>query len=189
MGRLLGVRYIVGGDLGTLQQDNIKITSSLVDIPQTNLLGSPTSNGPLDAILKMEKELLFEIVRLLKLELTPAQIEELRKPITSNTAALGLLFQGIQSSDRGAFEEAAAHYGDVLKLDPNLKIARSALTELQQLRLITPRPGSEPLLRTMQKKVSVNSGPAPGPVTQRQFSSPISPQGPGGTTEVLIDWQ
>jgi TolB-like protein len=189
MGQLLGARFVVSGDLGDMPPGQITIAAHLLEMPEISLLGTPTRSGYMDDLLRMEKELVFEIIRLLQIELTPGQIEELRKPITLDLKALMLFFQGIQSSDRGAYEEAAAYYRDALQRDPGLGPARAAVLELERLRLIAPLPGNDALLRTLHKRVSVNTGPVQGPITRREFSEPVSIQGPGATADVEIQWR
>jgi TolB-like protein len=192
VGRLLGARYLVGGDLNTVQTDAIRIDSSLLNVPQNGILGNPTSSGGMEALLSMEKEILFELVRLLRIDLTEAQKAELRKPITTNIKALMFLVQGIQSSDQGDYAQAAEFYERALKLDPGLEQAESALTELRDLKLISPDPGTEALLRDLRNRVSVNRGPIPDQITKRRNSEPASVPGPGGTgtqpANVRVGW-
>jgi TolB-like protein len=189
VGQLLGARFVISGDLGDMPPEQITIAAHLLEMPEISLLGTPTRSGYLDDLLRMEKGLVFEIIRLLEIELTPEQTEELRKPITLDLKALMLFFQGIQSSDRGAYEEAAAYYRDALQRDPGLGPAHAAVLELERLRLIVPHPGSDALLRTLHKRVSVNTGPVQGPITRREFSEPVSIQGPGAAANVEIQWR
>ncbi len=183
IGRLLGARYVVGGDLGIVPSEQITIAGNLTEMPQITLLGSPSSEGPLEDLLRMEKEVVFEIIRLLQITLTPDEIEELRKPFTVDLEALMRFSLGIESSDRAAYEEAAAHYREALQRDPGLEAAGAAIQELTRLRLISPRPGPDALLRSLHRRVSVNEGPVQGPITRREFSEPVSIQGPGGTAD------
>ena len=73
VGHLLGARYLVGGDLNTARTGGISVDSSLLNVPQKGILGNPSSNGNLDDIIRMEKEIVFELVRLLHIDLTEAQ--------------------------------------------------------------------------------------------------------------------
>ena len=190
VGRLLGARYLVGGDLNTAQADTIRIDSSLLNVPQNGIIGSSSSIGNMDALLRMEKEILFGLVHLLRIDLTEAQKAELRKPITTNIKALMFLVHGIQSSDEGDYAQAADFYERALKLDPGFEPAKSAITELRNLKLISPGPGTDALLRDLRNRVSVNTGPIPDQITKRRNSEPASVQGPGGTqpADVRVRW-
>ncbi len=192
VGRLLGARYLVGGDLNNAPSKNIAIDSNLLSVPKGSALGNPSSSGPFAEMLRLEKEILFEIIRLLRIELTEAQKEELRKPFTSDIKALMFLVRGIQSSDRGAYDEAAAFYRKALQIDPNLAPARSASDELGHLGLTKPpRPDGKPLLNALRDRVSVNRSLIPGQTTKRRFWEPVSVLGPAGTAsaDVLIQWR
>ena len=189
MGRLLGARYLVGGDLNGNGKDAVSIDSDLINVPDKGVLGRPTTSGPLDEILQMEKGILFDIIRLLRLELTESQKKELRKPFTRNIKALMYLVQGLQYSDRGAYDEAAVQYRRALKLDPGLQPARSAVGELENLGLISPLPPGNVLLNNVRDRVSVNRSPIPGQLTKRHQSEPASVLGPAGSSaDVRVQW-
>jgi TolB-like protein len=190
VGRLLGARFLVGGDISKAPANTIKIGSDVLDVPQKNILGRPASSGPLTDLLRMEKELLFEIIDLLQLELTEAEIEALRKPVTFDIKALRYLIHGIQSSDSGNYAQAAGFYQQALKIDPELEPAQSAIRELKTLKLIGPGPGSAVLLYDLRKRVSVNRSPIPDQITKRRHSEPASVLGPGGPSaaDVRIQW-
>jgi hypothetical protein len=82
----------------------------LLNVPENGIVGNPSGSGTLDDMLRVEKEILFGINGLLRLELSAAQKEALRKPITPNLKALMFLVKGIESSDRGAYDHAADDY-------------------------------------------------------------------------------
>ncbi len=186
VGRLLDARFIVAGDLGSVPPEQIAIAGNLLEMPPATVLGTPSSQGVLENLLRMEKEVLFEIIRLLQIELTPEEREELRKPITLDFKALLFFSQGIESSDRGAYEEAAAYYREALQHDPEMGPAVQAVDELTRLRLIAPF--RDTLLRNLHQRISFNEGPVQGPITRREFSDPVSIQGPAGTADVQIRW-
>jgi TolB-like protein len=190
IGRLLGARYLVGGALDTAPADTIRVDSDVLNVPRNGILGAPTSNGPLEALLHMEKEILFDIVRLLRLELTEAQKKELQKPFTTNIRALMFLVRGIDNGDRGAYQQAAQSYQEALNLDPGLAPARSAIVELQALGLISALPGTNALLYHLRDQVSVNRGPIPGQMIKRRLSEPASVQGPASSpaADVRVQW-
>jgi TolB-like protein len=190
MGRLLGARHLVGGVLSDLPTDAFRIDASVLNVPRDARLGDPASSGTLDELIRMEKEILFEVVRLLDLELTDAEREELRKPIARDVRALLFLFEGIHSSDQGDYDQAAQHYHKALELEPGLPAAESALDELIGLKLIRPLPDTEALLRQIHEQVSVNTGPGPSRITRRHHSEPASVLGPAspGTADIQVQW-
>lgn len=190
VGRLLGARNLVGGQMHDLPADAIEIKTSVLDVPQNTALGEPTTNGILNDLIRMEKELLFEIIRLLRIEPTPEQEQELRKPLTMDIKALLYLFDGIHTSDQGLYEKAADNYRNALALDPALETAQSALDELLDLSLIQPPANSDAMLNRLHQQVSINTGPNPGQITKRNTIEPASVLGPGGSgsTDIRVQW-
>jgi hypothetical protein len=102
----------------------------------------------------MEKDLLFEIIKLLKIELSVEEKELLKKPLSISIEALLNFFKGIYNSDRENYRKAAIFYEKALKEDPGLGIARNALQELQELGLI-PKKKKRSLLRSLRNRTSL----------------------------------
>lgn len=155
VGRLLGVHWMVGGIINKGRGERIQIQSNPLDVTTQNILGQPMTEGFLSDLFRMEKDLLFQIVRLLKIELTPEQEEELRKPFSTNLDALMALSRGIESSDRGDYKKAADYYEKALSLDSNILVAREALQQLRDLHLLIERKRSREVLRSLRDRGSV----------------------------------
>jgi TolB-like protein len=183
VGQLLGAAYLVGGQLLQAEQAVIHIDSNLLRVARQDTLGNPASSGPFEELLRMEKEILFEIVRLLGLELTEAQVRELQKPLTTNMKTLMSWFQGIALSDRQEYRRAAASYQRAIQADPSFKPAADAIDELKQLKLILAPPPTREVLQRLHNQVSVNTSPVPDTITKRD-------DGPASqTTDVTVQWR
>jgi TolB-like protein len=136
VGKLLGVEHVIGGDILRGMIDDFQLTSNLLQVPAGEIYGQVSTEGKLLAeLFRMEKDLLFEIINRLKIELTPELELELKKPLTTSIDAFRRLLQGLEDSDRGNYERAAASYQDSLKEDPNFTLAEDFLQELQGLQL------------------------------------------------------
>jgi TolB-like protein len=137
MGKLLGVEHLIGGDILTGKTEELfQLKSNLLKVQTEKVFGRPWTEGELLAeLLRMEKDLLFEIIKELKIELSLEQKAELRKFLTTNLNALLYLFQGIDYSDRRDYARAAEFYKKALAEDPNLSLAQECLLELQALNL------------------------------------------------------
>ncbi len=153
VGRLLGARWLVGGDI--LQDGPVRIQSNLLDVPAAEILGNATAGGSLTDLFRIEKDLLFKIVDILKIELTPAQKEALEKPCSTSSKALLAFFKGVDAGDRGDYEDAARFYESALKDDPYICRAGEALRELHMLGLVTDRKRSGKLLRSLRDSASL----------------------------------
>ncbi len=136
VGRLLQAYYIVGGRLLPRPQDAFEAASPVLKTPTESLLGTPAAEGILEEIFRMEKELLFEILELLAIEVSPEEEAELRKPFAATPEAAMHFFFGIDAADRARYDKAADYYSAALAEDPAFTLASDALQELRELGLI-----------------------------------------------------
>jgi len=157
VGKLLGARRLVGGDISGTVQNKIRVQSNLLDVQTTAVIGQPASEGALEELFRLEKDLLFDIVKLLKIEVTPDLESKLRKPCSNKNDALLALFTGVDASDRKEYEKAAESYRKALKLDSGICIAHDALGELQALGLISGNKRSGALLRNLRDTTSLTN--------------------------------
>ncbi|MEN6472543.1 MAG: CsgG/HfaB family protein, partial [Syntrophaceae bacterium] len=103
VGKLLGASYLVGGDLSAPGAETIGIDANLLEVSDQRTLGQPVTQGRLAQIFDLEKKILFDLIELLKIRLTPQQRERLEQPLTRNYQALLLLSSGLEASDRGNY--------------------------------------------------------------------------------------
>jgi TolB-like protein len=152
VGRLLGAQWIVGGEILKDQPDQLNLQSNPLEVPTQKILGQLMTGGKLEELFRMEKDLLFEIVKLLKIDIKPIE-HELRKPCSTNLKGLMALFRAIDASDHKDYESAAEFYQKAMKEDPGMCIARDAVKELELLKLTTAR-RSRTLLRSLREETS-----------------------------------
>ena len=182
MGRLVGAAYIVGGRLEPDVMERIRIASELVSVARQNSLGQPSSTGPFEELLRMEKVIAFDIVKLMGVELTPAQTKELQKPLTTNLKALMCWFQGITLGDQRHYVQAAAAYQRALHADPAFNAPDTALRELQSLKLVSRPPDTTSMLERLHEQVSVNDEPELDDISKHDRSGELQ------TTDVTVRW-
>ncbi len=136
MGKLLGAHWLVGGSIGGVQPAVLKIEGDVLDVAPQKSLGQPDSQGPLEEIFRMEKEVLFETIALLQMKPTPEEEKALREPITTSIEALLLMARGLDESDRGNYEKAYELYQTCLMKDSNFNLPKLAISELEGLGLV-----------------------------------------------------
>jgi len=168
VGRLLGANWLVDGNLAASQQTPLQIKSSVLVVPAKQVAGQPAAGGLLDDLFRLEKELLFEIIKLLKVEPTPREEVELRKPVTTSIKALLDFSRGLEKSDRGSYTEAAGLYERALKQDPGFKLAKEALDELHALGLVKKAGASRQLLRELRDRTSLTDQLTPEDSVKRE---------------------
>jgi TolB-like protein len=160
VGKLLGARWLVGGDINGAQQ-KLTVQSDVLEVPVDHVLGRPLSEGNVEELFRMEKDLLFEILKLVKIEVTSEEKARLMKPCSSKWSALLYLFRGVDASDRGEYRDAAELYEKALREDPRICLAGDALTELRSLGLISTKKKSGDLLRSLRNGTSLTNELAP----------------------------
>ncbi|MDD2734854.1 MAG: CsgG/HfaB family protein [Desulfuromonadaceae bacterium] len=130
VGKLVGARFISGGDFVGGKEARFDTQSRLLDVTSSEISAQFSLSGTLDEILATEKELVFKIVDTLKISLKPEEVAAIRKPCSNSVKALDSLFRGVDASDRGEYQQAGELYSEALKIDPDICAAAAALQEL-----------------------------------------------------------
>ncbi|MDH3347120.1 MAG: hypothetical protein OEM02_03325 [Desulfobulbaceae bacterium] len=136
LGGLLGASFATSGDIFQAAAKNIRVTPGIMEMVSQNISQQADAMGALEELFRVEKEILFNIISEMNILLTPAEKKELEKPLSLNFTALLALFKGIELSDQSKYEQAAKMYHEALFNDPHLNIAREAIEELEQKKLI-----------------------------------------------------
>jgi len=157
VGKILGVRWIAGGEILRGKVEELRIQSTPLEVATQEILGQPFSEGQFRELFRIEKELLFDLIKLLRVEVTPAEQEDLRRPCSTNPRALIALFKAVDSGDRGNYARAAEFYETAIKEDGKICIANEALEELRVLGLITGQKKSLDLLRSLRDQTSLTN--------------------------------
>ncbi len=157
IGRLLGVRFLEGGEIFSGQTTDFQIDPTLLDVPDNMAFTQDGVQGDLNDLISIEKEILFEIIRLMSIKLTPEQKTDLEKPLSTSVAALLFLFKGIDAGDAGNYKMAADFYQTALEEDPTLDMARDALKEVKQFNLKTKQ-AEEPAQAKAEKTAPKGGG-------------------------------
>lgn len=157
VGRLLRAQWLISGDIQSGQPNQVQLQSYLLDVQAQQISGQPQAGGNLSDLFTLEKELLFGIIKLLKLELTPDEDARLRKPCSRNTNALLDLFRGIDASDHDDYEKAAAYYQKALKEDPNICGAKEAIRELESAIPVASKNRRLGILNSVRSQTSVTN--------------------------------
>ncbi|MEW6600976.1 MAG: CsgG/HfaB family protein [Nitrospirota bacterium] len=155
VGKMLGAEWLMGGDIMGGDPVELRVQSDLLDVPAAQSIGQQTVEGGLEDLFRLEKDILFDIIKTLKIKLTPQQQAALKKPCSTSAKALMAFFKGINASDQGDYEGAAEQYEKALKNDPGICEAEPALKELQVLGLVTVKTRSGELLRSMKDRTSL----------------------------------
>jgi TolB-like protein len=155
-GKLLGAKWLVGGNFSEGQQTQLDVNSNILDVPVQKILAQSLAKGPLSELFRIEKDILFDIIKQTKIQVTPQKEKELKKPCSTNSKALIVLFKGIDESDKQNYENAASYFEQSLKEDPSICIAHDAISELKSLGLLKIKKRTKQTLRSLREQTSTN---------------------------------
>jgi TolB-like protein len=150
VGKLLGARWLVGGEIGREKPTRIDLTSDVADVPAGTTTGKTSAGGEIERLFEVEKDLLFGVLKLLDVKVTPEEELRLRKPCTKSSTALAALFLGVDAGDRGELDKAEGYYRKALQVDPGVCIATDALREIEAARASGAGKRSRQFLNTLR---------------------------------------
>lgn len=184
VGRLLGARFLVHGDIsgdGTGQPGatlddgavaralaaRIRIDPGLLNVPAGQATPLSGAEGLVDTLFDLEKKILFAIVEQLGISLSEDEKGALQAPMTTNARALFYFFIGLHYSDMGWYDQAGSNYTKAAQADPGLKPAGDALKELRRLGLYGASKKPVSLLKSVRNRTSLTNTLAPAEAVKR----------------------
>ena len=169
VGKLLKAQWLAGGEISGIQQTLLRVQSRLLETATSTVIGQPASEGLLSELFRIEKDLLFGLIKLLNVEVNPEEMAKLEQPCSTNSKALFALFRGVDASDRGEYEKAKDFYEKSLREDPDICSAGEALQELQDLGLISIKKRSGDLVRSLRESTSLTNQLTPKEELKKKF--------------------
>ena len=137
IGGLLGVEYIVTGEIKKTGPDTFVFDADIFDVLAQKLLGSVSSEGSLfQEMIRMEKELLFKITEMVKIKLSPFDRTELAKPLTKKFSSILYHFKAVEKIDQKNYISAKVLCLKALAKDPEFSPAVEAINEMMELDLL-----------------------------------------------------
>ena len=122
-GRMLRAEHVVQGALTPLGEQ-IRFDADVVNTTRGNSAGNLDQQQPLGALFDLEKTIVFEVIRILGVELTPAEREAINNNRAENLLAFLAYGRGLMAMDRGDFAAAADFFNQAVQLDPGFDAAR-----------------------------------------------------------------
>lgn len=139
-GRMLNAQRMISGGIERIDDIKIRINSGVVETATGQLIGSGAqATGSISDILKLEKALLRELLRDLKLTLTSEETAAIQLLPTTSSLAFIAFSKGLDSEDQQLFSQAQSFYQSALHSDPNFGLAKDRLMQLPGPRLSVPQ--------------------------------------------------
>jgi len=126
IGQILGAHYLCTGQLN-LEETTLQARGQVVILLEGSAQSAGSAQQSLDAFYKLEKMLLAEFLKTLRVELTAEQERILHARPTRSLAAFLAFSRGLELWDSRDNEAALAAFRDALRIDPRFRLAQQEL--------------------------------------------------------------
>jgi tetratricopeptide (TPR) repeat protein len=123
VGKLLGAESLV---VGTLESGSLSVKSTIASSSRQDVVGIFTVTAEEQEFYILEKEIVFNILKVLGISLTPAEEELVGKYHTKSLKAVIYFGMGLEALDEGKWEEAKNLFDKAREEDPEFLLAGDA---------------------------------------------------------------
>ena len=123
-GHLLRAEHVVQGALTTLGTEQIRFDADVLETQRGSSAGNITNEQQIATLFDMEKVVVFQVLDILGVELTPAEREQINQNRAENLLSFLAYGRGLQSMDRGDYASATQFFDQAIRLDPGFQPAR-----------------------------------------------------------------
>jgi tetratricopeptide (TPR) repeat protein len=132
-GRLLRAEHVVQGALTILPEEALRFDTDVLNTVRRASAGEASAQSPLEDLFDMEKETVFRILGILRVEITSAEREAINQNRAENILAFLSYGRGLMAIDDGNFSDAEQFFGQAVELDPGFGAAQDAQVEADDL--------------------------------------------------------
>jgi len=132
-GRLLGASRVVSGVYNVLRAEQLIVDASSWDLAQRQEPVIINRENELIRLFELQKEVVFDIIRQLGIQPTPAEREAIMLVPTRDMKAFLEYCKGLEREDDRQYNSAVGHYEAALKLDPKFELARQRAERARSL--------------------------------------------------------
>jgi tetratricopeptide (TPR) repeat protein len=123
LGRLLGAGKIVTGSMTSVDRENLRIVRMLRSVATGRDLGHQDAGGRLNEFFKIQKTLVFGILKNMGITLSREEETLIGKYATQSFEAVKYYGEALDAEDRGDWDEANRLYGLCAAADPQSSLA------------------------------------------------------------------
>ena len=123
-GRLLGAESLV---VGTFEPGSLVVKSNVASTSRQDVVGGFSVTGEEQDFFELQKEIVFNILEVLGVSLTPEEEQVVRKYHTKNFKAVTYYGQALDALDAGKWAVARNFFRKALSEDPDFFLARVGL--------------------------------------------------------------
>ena len=120
-GRLLGAENLI---VGSLEPGSLAVNTSVASTTTKDVVGGFSVTAEQEEFFILEKEIVFNVVKILEVPLTPQEKAQIDQYHTKNLQAVLYLGEGLDALDTGKWTEAKMSFKKALDEDPEFKLAQ-----------------------------------------------------------------
>jgi hypothetical protein len=120
-GRLLGAESLI---VGSLEPGSMAVKASVASTTKEDVVGAFSVTAEEEEFFLLEKEIVYNTLKILGVFLTPEEKNRIDKYHTKNLQAALYLGQGLDALDVGEWREAKGFFKQALDSDPQFELAR-----------------------------------------------------------------
>ena len=134
VGNLLGARKIVHGSFLQTKEKELRLDANLADVLAATSKSAAKVSGELARFFRLEKDLVFKVIRELGIQLTEEEEQAILTIPTENLLAFLAYSRGLEARDRGEYEKAEAEFQTAIKHDAKFSRAQAQWERARGLR-------------------------------------------------------
>ena len=119
-GRLLGAENVI---VGSLEPGSLAAKASVASTKTEDVVGAFSVTAEQEEFFVLEKEIVYNLLKVLPVTFTPEEEEQFKKYHTKNLQAVIYLGQGLDALDAGRWQDAKILFKKAIEEDPEFKLA------------------------------------------------------------------
>lgn len=135
MGKLLRAGRVLAGSYNIYNDNNIFVDLGSWKVETGRRDAGVERKGELPFLFQIEKEVVFNLIDNLGIQLTPEEKEQIQIIPTENLEAFLSYCKGLESEDAGEYDKAASFFREAMTLDPEFSIADTKAGNTENLDL------------------------------------------------------
>lgn len=134
VGNLLGARKILQGSFLEAQEKELRLDANLAEVTQARVKSAGKVSGELARFFRLEKDLVFKVIRELGVQLSDAERKAILALPTENLLAFLAYARGLEARDRGEYEKAEQEFQNAVQADAKFVRAQAQLERTRSMR-------------------------------------------------------
>jgi TolB-like protein len=139
-GGMIRAGKIVRGAYSVLDEQRLRIDMAFWDVQKQQFPDPASRDDLLQNLFQLEKDLVFQVIENMGIELTPAEQEKIQRLPTQNLRAFLYYCTGLAQEDAGDYAQAAKSYLRAAELDPGFSWAVQKAELMEDLKLVSGAP-------------------------------------------------